>query len=837
MNASELLVALAGIDSSRDAGAGGEGVSESRLVSGIEYARAATGEEAKLRRAWRGRRGGGATPLVVVADDPDGGGTLRVLGPQGDGPVRRICADAMLDMVRRTVGMTRLEAVRHLAQEVERLETGGVAGLSVRVLGVARRGPWVVALAAYSAVFAIATWPLVTRMGSATYGGQGDGWALIWQTWYRARHGLSYFSSPVDSGLAWPFGLKIPSAPLLSNVTTEWPTVALIRLGAGGVLANNLVLMGVTVASALAMYAVARRLGARPAVAFWAGLVYIIAPWELDRVAIHLTLSFLAAFPLLLLGIVEWTRRPSWRAGALVVGATALAVYTHAYYGFAAGVVLVACLPIVLVAMARRPGRPRDLLALGTLTAAIAVVAAPLAIAVTFQSAGISQQLNRPLHLTEWALDPRLLLLPSVENPVFGGFSRQVVGDNPVASQTTGELALYLGWVTLALAAVGIWAAVTRRTARLPIVVAGVAAALGFGLALPATVNFPVLGPTSMPVSYAQHAVTFISTPARFFVLLLTAVIVMAALGLEVLVSGRSRRTARLIVAGAIVFSLVELPVWVSGRVVDATTPPPVITAISRLVPAGEPIIQYPSAVNGLPVSADQFFWQIVHGHPLVNGALTGSPEDAVREVVSDPTRAQTPSELALLGVHWATYEAQPVFFPRIPEYHGIPRPEPGFRVVERFPGGSMIMRVTAAPASEIVVLGEGFEAPEGGRVDWRWIIGSHARLLVCATSAGPYRLRMRVRGFAVPRVIDVGGVRVHAPTGGEGVADEVPVRLDRGWQWVTIQLVGSSPVRPLTLDPSSTDGRPLAVEITPPTLLGGPSVGDPQACHAPLPR
>ena len=136
MNASEFFVALAAIAGSREAGARGDGVAESRLVNGVEYARVAASDDTELRRAWKGRWGGGAIPLVLVADDPDEGGMLRVLGPQESGPVRRIRAEAMRDLVRRAAGMTRLEAVRHVAQEVERLDTAqGVAGLAVRGLG------------------------------------------------------------------------------------------------------------------------------------------------------------------------------------------------------------------------------------------------------------------------------------------------------------------------------------------------------------------------------------------------------------------------------------------------------------------------------------------------------------------------------------------------------------------------------------------------------------------------------------------------------------------------------------------------------------------------------
>lgn len=135
VNVGELFAEIASLAGSREAGSGGNGIAQSRLVSGVEYARATRSDERKLRSSWRERKGGGPTPLVLVVDDPDEAGIVRVLGPQEGGPIRRIRAQAMLELVRRTATMKPLEAVRHVAQEVERLDTEGVAGLTVRGLG------------------------------------------------------------------------------------------------------------------------------------------------------------------------------------------------------------------------------------------------------------------------------------------------------------------------------------------------------------------------------------------------------------------------------------------------------------------------------------------------------------------------------------------------------------------------------------------------------------------------------------------------------------------------------------------------------------------------------
>jgi hypothetical protein len=134
VNATELFDGLAALPGSRDAGAT-NGISASRLVNGVEYAQAAGVDERRMRAAWKRRRGGGAVPLLLIGDDPADEGRLRVLGPQPEGPVRKIRTDSLFDLISRTAGMGKLEAVRQVAQEVERLDTEGVAGLAVRGLG------------------------------------------------------------------------------------------------------------------------------------------------------------------------------------------------------------------------------------------------------------------------------------------------------------------------------------------------------------------------------------------------------------------------------------------------------------------------------------------------------------------------------------------------------------------------------------------------------------------------------------------------------------------------------------------------------------------------------
>ena len=136
MNAHEFIDGLSALEGSRESATEGNGVSAARLVNGVEYAHATGSDERTLRAAWTRRRGGGATPLVLVGRRPGRGRHAAPARPsRGRSRCGRVRAESLLDLVRRTTAMRRLEAVRYVDQEADRLDSTGVAGLTVRGLG------------------------------------------------------------------------------------------------------------------------------------------------------------------------------------------------------------------------------------------------------------------------------------------------------------------------------------------------------------------------------------------------------------------------------------------------------------------------------------------------------------------------------------------------------------------------------------------------------------------------------------------------------------------------------------------------------------------------------
>ena len=137
VNASELFAALEALPGVRSARVEGSGdIAESRVVGGVEVAHARVVDERPLRRAWRERANGGPVPLLLVVDDPERPDAVRALGPVAAGdPIRRVSADALLKVLERLPSLSKLAAVRELAEELDRLDEAGIPGVSIKGLG------------------------------------------------------------------------------------------------------------------------------------------------------------------------------------------------------------------------------------------------------------------------------------------------------------------------------------------------------------------------------------------------------------------------------------------------------------------------------------------------------------------------------------------------------------------------------------------------------------------------------------------------------------------------------------------------------------------------------
>jgi hypothetical protein len=313
----------------------------------------------------------------------------------------------------------------------------------------------------------------------------------------------------------------------------------------------------------------------------------------------------------------------------------------------------------------------------------------------------------------------------------------------------TTEISNYVGLLTIALAVTWVVIAFRRRaalSAGTRVVTGALVATFVVGLAF----AFP------SPVHLSGHALPLPSrllwglvpafrVPSRWDPLLMSALIPLAALGLQAISRRFGSRGNHALVGGAIVavamvVSFLELATHPADRRFRTVPTPPEYAAVERTPPGI--LAEYPLG------SSDIYrFWQTRHGRPLLNGAPPDTPSDYVRRVVLDPAEPGTAADLSLLGVTAIALHPKAHVDTEVPPREPTDTRE--FRLLGRFPDGAAVWQVVAAPAAALVTLPGGFASPR------RVAAGFIGYPLISTAGVGALEIRARQPG-TIQLVLDV---------------------------------------------------------------------------------
>jgi hypothetical protein len=627
-------------------------------------------------------------------------------------------------------------------------------------------------------------WPVVMHLGSTILGNLGaDATATVAGFWEK-RHegGYHLLGTTHHTYSAAPFGWDETNAYNTQVFLAYYPTY-LASFVIGEIAAYNLTTLAGFVLSGLAMYLLVRLLGCAPLVAAWAALVLIVFPFHFAHEE-HASLLHVEVLALLLLSLVAAAQRPTWmRLG--VVGLANLACWLMSgYFGPMAAVTTIA-FAIGVVAVARRRGLR---LVLGSTVAAVAA-AGVVGFAAVASETNAGAGLNRAVgDLSIFGIRPADLLVPPSGNIVLGNRLESFWSAHTHGA-TRAEIVNYLGWLTILLAAgwlVFCWRRWSQIGERQRLATAGISAAFIAGLlfALPS----PLLG-IPMPSRLLYAFVPAFRVLSRWDFLLITALVPLAALGLQTVWRALARRSvglAAVAVAAAMVVSFLELGVHPAQPRFRSTPAPPEFEAV-RKTPKGI-LAEYPLGYS------DVFrLWQRVHGRPLVNGAPPGSAADTARLMLLDPTQAGTGEALSLLGV--TAIGINPRAHVDAEVLPGDPSGDKRYKLVGRFPDGASVWEVVAPPAPAFVTLPGGFAAPrreQDGSVVYPFIASGGVGAIDIATKKpGNVNLVFEARPPAGSQRV----VRIDDSTGHEQTFTlkgpttvSVPVQVARGQSQLLIK-------------------------------------------------
>ena len=360
------------------------------------------------------------------------------------------------------------------------------------------------------------TWPQAWHLGTAV-AAHADPYFSMWRLAWIA-HAL-----PTDPARVFDANIFHPETGTLaySDATFLQGLVGapLLWMGLSPVLVYNLLLLGGIAGSGVGMFVLARTLTGSLSASLVASAIFLMAPYRIEHF-MHLELQWTMWIPLTFWALHRTFDEPSWRAGALVGVLLWLQVLSSVYYGvflaIAAGV-------FVVTLAAIRPGdalRAAPWLALGGAVAAI------LSLPYALQYLGVADTVgSRPIEtIREYSARPASYLASPPQNWLWGWTADR---------WGSAELRLFPGLVACLLAGAGLFGR-PRSLVVLYVLLAGVAVALSLGM------NAPPYAWLVARLDVLQG----LRAPSRFAIVAMSALALMAALGVQTLARAMHQQTS-----------------------------------------------------------------------------------------------------------------------------------------------------------------------------------------------------------------------------------------------------------------------------------------------------
>ncbi|HTI43383.1 MAG TPA: DUF3108 domain-containing protein [Vicinamibacterales bacterium] len=486
---------------------------------------------------------------------------------------------------------------------------------------------WLRPLVVYLAAAVVMTWPLALhpRMLLGAPIGPGDPYLNLWILGWGMQAVLSNPASLFD-GTVFNANIFFPakgtlaySDHLLLQSVVLSPLYAITH---DVVLCYNVLLIASLVASALAMQALVRIVVDSEPGAYAAGFAWGFGSYRFAHL-IHLQLQSLYFLPLTFLFLHRVIAGRRRRDVVLLGVMAALQAISSIYYGVIGGLALI----VGGLALAIGVGRWRNLAVLRRLSVA-AVIAGVLVLPVAIVYSRVAQREGFGRNLYEAAQNAAAISSYIHVPPGNVAYARR-----GVLHAQGPERELFPGFILMALAAFGAWTG-WRRDAKATVLAMAAICVVGFVLSL---------GPDGARTIYAAlHRFVFgfaaIRAPARFAVLVLFGLSVLAALGVRAL----PRRDALPAVAAVLIECL-----YVPQAL---TIAPPLQTNVGQWL-AHEPA-QGPVAVLPIGLDADAtpaMVQSLEHRRPIVNG-YSGQRPDFYRPLAE--TINTFPSRESLIALH-----------------------------------------------------------------------------------------------------------------------------------------------------------------------------------------
>jgi hypothetical protein len=660
------------------------------------------------------------------------------------------------------------------------------------------------------------TWPLVTNISHSIYGAPGDPYGTMAFFGNLVAHHQNPFLPGRVTQFAAPEGLPIPWPRDLASAP-EILTLYLLTAVFGEISAYGIyTLLGYTL-TGIATFLLARQLTKNTWAALIAGWAFAFYPFAALNGQGHLDFvqGWVLIFALWRMLELQW--HPTRRNGLLAGLAVALGIWWSPYFIVFVGVTYVA-VTVVALLVAWRARRLRSVLAPQMVSAVIILAfLAGLALLSTVGSGeGIGVRTHNTYELTAYGARPLEYILPDIESPLFGSTTNGYLKTLPQGGRGI-ETTLYVGATIMLLALVALTALIRRKlTPKLNMAV------LSLSLVAVAAIV------TSMPpeahifgvlIPFPSHFISLITTTwrvySRFVMVVMLALSLLAAVGLDALTRGRSPRLKIAVMLLATI--AIPLDLWTPQGGHVSTIPSPGIYKTLARLPTGL-TIEYPLAESSVNAYKDIFF-QGNFNKPIVSGYVEGTYQEWRALSLSVLAEPSTASRLATLGVRYVIVDSSPPNWGNWPEPG---TPGAGFRLIASEPYAKLYA-VTARPSSPaLAATGEGFgnaRLTANGVTSWlEQPTGTIELEGVCTTCKGV--LKITLASFAQHRHVEIfnsgGHVLAQGPVNGNiSVSVSIPLHFTKHMTLFVRSTPGLQRV-------SKEEGSPsISVQIIDPEFVG----------------
>jgi hypothetical protein len=666
------------------------------------------------------------------------------------------------------------------------------------------------ALLAYAVFALVLTWPLTAHLGSTVYltppnpPGPGDVGGSIAHLRELVHGHHNPFLPGREHDFDAPNGLPIRWA---LNIAT-FPSVALLYVLAaafGATAAYGLFDLLGYVASGVSMFLLVRWLTRSAWIAFIAGWAFAFYPFAVVK-GEHPNFLHGWVFVVMLWRFLVLVERPTLRNGVWAGLASVLCFAWTQYFILLGGIAFwTLVVATVVVGAVRSRLREHALAVLPAIAIALGFVLGARALLL-----GSSENETLPTTaivdiIATSARVPMYLVPPA--HHLLSGLTLSYLNRHRFNSV---EWTLYVGLSVLALALVGFVAACLRRFRPELVTAAAISTALvvvGFVFSLPPEKTFAGVT-VHLPSWLIYHASSSWRLYTRFVMVVMLGICVLAALGLQALLDGKSARVQFAILSMATI--IIPLDLWDRPDVHTFRLDPPRIYQALRAQPPGI-VAEYPLRSVAAVGHYRDLYYQSAHGKPILNGYYAGPDERRALRL----DRLDYPPTARWLS----TLDVRYVLVTPTTLLPGVPspgKPGRGFRPIAHDSYGTLY-RVTATPAP-FVWLRHGFWGPEGAGANQRQWAGKGTVQLGVEGKCAPCQgvLSFDATSFGRPRslaVVSESGktlVRVKIPI--KSVVVRAPLSFDRH---TTVDLkISPGPQVINETIPGSTDNREVSVMV-----------------------